>query len=69
MEKVRFSSIGAVIPEGYHACRACGHKVKLGYALCLGCYRKREKILKDYRSAGMPEEWALLKADAVYPLK
>lgn len=69
MEKVKLSRSGSVIPEGYHACRACGHKVKLGYVLCLGCYRKRDKIFKDCRAAGMPEEWALLKADAVYPVE
>jgi hypothetical protein len=53
----------------YGKCRCCGHRVKVGYQFCLGCHRKRMKILDDCVAAGMPEDWARQRVDEVYPLK
>lgn len=62
------ASVNTSVAE-FGKCRCCGHKVKVGYQFCLGCYRKRKKVLDDCIGAGQPVEWAILKVDKVYPLK
>jgi predicted amidophosphoribosyltransferase len=59
--------VDKVVDSG--VCVCCGHKVKLGYRFCLGCWRKRKKIHDDCIGAGKSEEFARNKADSAYPAK
>ena len=51
-------------------CSCCGHGIKgIGYRLCLGCKRKRDKVYSDCIAAGKSAEWAKVKSESVYPEK
>jgi hypothetical protein len=62
-------STEVVATAEFAKCRCCGHKVKPEYKFCLGCYRKRKKVLDDCLGAGMDEGLARAKVDSAYPEK
>ena len=62
------ASVNTSVAE-FGKCRCCGHKVKVGYQFCLGCYRKRMKVYDDCKGAGLSEDLAREKVDGAYPLR
>ena len=48
-------------------CRCCGRHIKDSYMFCVGCERKRAKIIGDCVGAGMSIPDARAKAEAAYP--
>lgn len=48
-------------------CRCCGRRIKVCYGFCIGCERKRMKIVNDCVGAGMTHSDAWAKAEAAYP--
>jgi len=50
-------------------CEVCGRKIKSGYDLCVGCQRKRGKIIDDCVGAGLSYEAAVARAKVCYPVR
>lgn len=55
--------------SGYVAsrCRCCGRRIKSDYSFCIGCERKRMKILNACIGVGMSYIDAMAKVNSIYP--
>jgi hypothetical protein len=62
-------SIDTVSEVEFGKCWCCGHRVKVGYQFCFGCYRKRKKVFDDCIGAGKDDDFARQVVDRAYPLK
>lgn len=49
-------------------CACCGRSIKADYSFCIGCERKRSKVLSDCVGAGMRLGDAERVVDGAYPL-
>jgi len=58
-----------MIMDNSGECKVCGRKIKPGYDLCIGCERKREKIVNDCLEAGMSYDAAVGRAKVCYPVR